>query len=71
MTYPVQQEDVKDAYMRGKIEMFAKVVEIQNRHNSWVDDAVIDALYDEVKNYCNMIEERIVYTMPSGERVTE
>lgn len=71
MTYPVNNDDIKDAYVRGKVELFAKVVEIQNQHPSWVDDAVIDELYKEVERWCNMMTKRSVYTMPSGNEVTE
>lgn len=69
MTYPIDNNIVPDAWTRGKIEMFAKVVEIQNEHPSWVDDAVIDELYELVRHDCTMEEKRIV--LVNGEEVTE
>lgn len=71
MTYPVNNDDIKDAYARGKVELFAKVVEIQNQHPNWVDDVVIDELYKEVEGWCDMMTKGCVYTMPSGSEVTE
>lgn len=59
MTYPIATNKI-DAWTRGKVEMFARVVEIQNQHPSWIDDAVIDELYKEVKDSCELKETRAV-----------
>lgn len=71
MTYPVVMSDVGDPYIRGEINMFARLVEIQNSHPEWIDDAVINELYKEVEKFCDMTTKRVVYTMPSGKDVTE
>lgn len=59
MTYPIATTKL-DAWTRGRVEMFARVVEIQNQHPKWVDDAVIDELYQEVKEDCELRETRAV-----------
>lgn len=69
MVYPIDNKLVPDAWTRGKIDMFAKVVEIQNEHPKWIDDAVIDELYKEVKDDCTIEERRVV--LVSGEEITE
>lgn len=70
MVYPIDNKLVPDAWTRGKITMFAKVVEIQNEHPSWIDDAVIDELYELVKDDCT-IEERRAVLVNGGEAITE
>lgn len=59
MSYPIATNKI-DPWSRGRVEMFARVVEIQNQHPGWVDDAVIDALYKEVKDECELKETRAV-----------
>lgn len=68
MTYPITTDKL-DAWTRGRVEMFAKVVGIQNRHPSWIDDAVIDELWREVKNDCELRETRAV--MVDGVNIVE
>ena len=68
MTYPITTTKL-DAWTRGRVEMFAKVVEIQNQHPSWIDDAVIDELYQEVKDACELRETRAV--MVEGSNIVE
>lgn len=68
MTYPIVTNKL-DAWTRGKVEMFARLVEIQNQHPSWVDDAVIEALYQEVKDSCELRETRAV--MVDGINIVE
>lgn len=68
MTYPIVTNKL-DAWTRGKVEMFAKIVEIQNQHPSWVDDAVIDELYEDVKDDCELRETRAV--MVEGTNIVE
>lgn len=68
MTYPITTTKI-DAWTRGKVEMLAKVVEIQNQHPKWVDDAVIDALYKEVEGECELKETRAV--MVEGVNIVE
>lgn len=68
MTYPITTTKL-DAWTRGRVEMFAKVVEIQNQHPSWIDDAVIDELYQEVKDDCELRETRAV--MVEGSNIVE
>ena len=68
MTYPITTTKL-DAWTRGRVEMFAKVVEIQNQHPSWIDDAVIDELYQEVKDHCELRETRAV--MVEGSNIVE
>lgn len=70
MVYPVDKNLVPDAWTRGKLDMFARVVEIQNEHPSWVDDAVIDELYKEVKYDCT-IEKKKAVRVTGGEVITE
>lgn len=68
MTYPITTAKL-DAWTRGRVEMFARVVEIQNQHPSWIDDAVIDELYQEVKDDCELRETRAV--MVEGSNIVE
>ena len=68
MTYPITTTKL-DAWTRGRVEMFARVVEIQNQHPSWIDDAVIDELYQEVKDDCELRETRAV--MVEGSNIVE
>lgn len=68
MTYPITTTKL-DAWTRGRVEMFAKVVEIQNQHPNWVDDAVIDELYQEVKEYCVLKGTRAV--LVEGSNIVE
>lgn len=68
MTYPITTNKL-DAWTRGRVEMFARVVEIQNRHPKWVDDTVIDVLYEEVKDDCELRETRAV--MVEGSNIVE
>ncbi len=68
MTYPITTTRL-DAWTRGRVEMFARVVEIQNQHPKWVDDAVIDELYQEVKEDCELRETRAV--MVEGINIVE
>lgn len=65
MTYPIATNKI-DAWTRGKVEMFAKVVEIQNQHPRWIDDAVIDELYKEVKDSCELKRIRAVLVEDSN-----
>ena len=68
MTCPIATNRL-DAWTRGRVEMFARVVEIQNQHPKWVDDAVIDELYQEVKEDCELRETRAV--MVEGINIVE
>lgn len=68
MSFPITTTKL-DAWTRGRVEMFARVVEIQNQHPSWIDDAVIDELYQEVKDYCELKETRAV--LVEGSNIVE
>lgn len=68
MTYPVPTE-IQDPWERGRVYMFARIVEIQNKHPKWIDDAVVEELYREVRDSCRMEETRAVYV--GNERITE
>lgn len=68
MTYPIATNKI-DAWTRGEVEMFAKVVEIQNQHPKWIDDAVIDELYKEVKDSCEL--KRIRTVLVEGSNIVE
>lgn len=68
MTYPITTSKL-DAWTRGRVDMFARVVEIQNQHPRWVDDAAIDALYHEIKDACEL--KRIRAVMVEGVNIVE
>lgn len=51
---PIDVSLIPDAWVRGKLDMFMSLVEIANTHPEWVDDEAIDALYAEVKEYCDL-----------------
>lgn len=71
MTYSVARDAVSDSWSRGKIEMFARLVEVRNKHPEWVDDAAINELYNDVSDYCGIKTNMSVYTLADGEEITE
>lgn len=71
MSYPISTEQIDDPFVRGQVDMFAKLVEYQNKHPKQIDDAVIDFLREEVKNYCDIDVRKSVYLLKDGEIITE
>ena len=71
MSYPTSKEQIDDPFIRGQVDMFAKLVEYQNKHPLDVKDSVIDFLHEEIKSYCDIDVKKSVYLLKDGEIITE
>lgn len=71
MSYPISKEQIEDPFVRGQIDMFAKLVEYQNKYPKIVDDSVINFLHEEVKEHCDIAVKKSVYLLKDGEVITE
>ena len=71
MSYPVSSDQINDPWVRGKVDMFAKLVEYQNDYPSRVDDAVIEELHKEVEGYCELRDRRSVVLTIDGTEITK
>ena len=69
MSYPISNEHIKDAYTRGQVSMFAKIVEYRNNHPQAISEDAINDLYEEVESYCLLGTKFSL--LVRGEEVTE
>lgn len=69
MIPPTDPRDLLDPYMRGKVNMFVKMIELANRHPNWEQDDFIEAVYAEVKDECDL--DTIFQVRVKGTVVTE
>lgn len=70
MSYPISQDQIPDAWERGRVDMFAKIVEYRNRHPEWINDNVIkDIHHTTLENECKLTTKFSVIV--GGEEITE
>lgn len=70
MSYPTSKEQIPDAWDRGRVGMFADIVEYRNRHPEEISDKAIEDIYRmTVAGHCDLTTKLSVVV--GGEEITE
>lgn len=70
MSYPTSKEQIPDTWDRGRVSMFADIVEYRNRNPEAISDKAIEDIYHmTVEGHCKLTTKLSVVV--GGEEITE